>query len=114
MSDVYYKILPQEERLPKWAQDHINQLRSSIRTMQRALEQDVSDADTFLQCPHPLEDEALGKGSRIIFKVDEVNSGWRDRYTVHVDKGVLKIYAATTVNIRPTSSNCIEIRMDES
>lgn len=114
MADVYYKILPQEERLPKWAQDHINQLRSAIRTMQRALEQDVSDANTFLQSQHPIENEALGKDSRIIFKLDGKNSGWADQYTVHIEKGVLKIYAATTVSIRPTSSNCIELRMDSS
>ena len=112
MTEVYYKIDSREERLPKWAQDHINQLRSGIRTMQRALEQDTSDANTFLECQHPIEPEALGKDSRIIFKVDDSESSWLDTFRVHIEKGTLKIYAAGTVTIRPTSSNCLDIRME--
>lgn len=110
--DIYYKIDPREERLPKWAQDHINSFRSSIRTMQRALEQDVSDSNTFLQSSHQVEDEALGKDVRIIFKVP-TGKAWGDEFNVHVNGDTLKVYAATTVLIKPTSSNCLEIRMED-
>jgi hypothetical protein len=110
--DIYYKIDPREERLPKWAQDHLNSLRGSIRTMQKALEQDVNDSNTFLQCQHPIENEALGKDARIIFKVP-AGRAWGDEFNVHVEGDTLKVYAATTVLIKPTSSNCIEIRMED-
>jgi hypothetical protein len=109
---MYYKIDPREERLPKWAQDHLNSLRASIRTMQKALEQDVSDSNTFLQGPHEVENEALPKDSRIIFKTGD-RRGWADQFTVHVENDTLKIYAATTVLIKPTSSNLLEIRMED-
>jgi len=112
--DVYYKIDPREGNLPKWVQDHLNSLRASIRTMQKALEQDVNDSNTFLQCQHPIENEALGKDSRIIFKVSNAkNSSWADQFTVHIEGDTLKIYAATTVLIKPTSSNLLEIRMED-
>jgi hypothetical protein len=110
--DIYYKIDSREERLPKWAQDHMNSLRSSIRQMQKALEQDVNDSNTFLQCQHPIEDEALGKDARIIFKVPR-GKAWGDQFNVHVEGDTLKVYAATTVLIKPTSSNCLEIRMED-
>lgn len=109
---MYYKIDPREERLPKWAQDHINSFRSTIRTMQRALEQDVSDSNTFLQGPHPVEPEALGKSPRIIFRTSS-KSGWANQLTVHIEDDMLKVYAATTVLIKPTSSSCLEIRMED-
>lgn len=110
--DIYYKIDPREERLPKWAQDHLNSLRASIRQMQKALEQDVNDSNTFLQCSHPIENEALGKDARIIFKVP-TGKAWGDEFNVHIEGDTLKIYAATTVLIKPTSSNCLEIRMED-
>lgn len=109
---IYYKIDSREERLPKWAQEHINSFRSAIRQMQRALEQDVNDADTFLQCTHPIEDEALGKGSRIIFKTGSEKI-WNDQFSVHIQGDTLKIHASTTVLIKPTSSNMLEIRMED-
>lgn len=109
----YYKIDPREKNLPKWVQDHINALRGTIRTMQRALEQDIGDSNTFLKSPtHEIDDEALGKSPRIQFNTTS-NSPWNNTFQVHVEDKVLKIYAAGTVNIRPTSSNCLEIRMDE-
>jgi hypothetical protein len=110
--EIYYKIDPREDRLPKWAQDHMNALRSSIRQMQKALEQDVNDTNTFLQCSHPIEDEALPKNARIIFKTDEKTT-WADQFQVHIENDTLKIYAATTVLIKPVSSNLIEIRMED-
>lgn len=110
--DIYYKIDPREERLPKWAQDHMNSLRSSIRIMQKALEQDVEDSNTFLQGPHPIEPEALPKDARIIFKVPR-GQAWGDEFNVHVEGDTLKVYAATTVLIKPTSSNCLELRMED-
>lgn len=110
--DIYYKIDPREERLPKWAQDHMNSLRGSIRSMQKALEQDINDSNTFLQCQHPIENEALGKSPRIIFKVP-TGKAWGDEFNVHIEGDTLKIYAATTVIMKPTSSNCIEIRMED-
>ena len=110
--DIYYKIDPREDRLPKWAQEHMNLLRGSIRQMQKALEQDVNDSDTFLQCQHPIENEALGKGARIIFKVP-TGKAWGDEFNVHIDGDTLKVYAATTVLVKPTSSNCLEIRMED-
>lgn len=109
---MYYKIDPREERLPKWAQDHMNSLRASIRTMQKALEQDVSNSNTFLQGPHEVENEALGNSPRIIFKVPTGKS-WGDEFNVHIDGDTLKVYAATTVVMKPTSSNCIEMRMED-
>lgn len=109
---MYYKIDPREERLPKWAQDHMNSLRASIRTMQKALEQDVSNSNTFLQGPHEIENEALGDSPRIIFKVP-TGKAWGDEFNVHIDGDTLKVYAATTVVMKPTSSNCIEIRMED-
>lgn len=109
---MYYKIDPREDRLPKWAQDHLNSLRASIRTMQRALEQDVSNSNTFLQGPHEVENEALGNSPRIIFKVPR-GQAWGDEFNVHVEGDTLKVYAATTVVMKPTSSNCIEIRMED-
>jgi len=36
---------------------------------------------------------------------------WGDEFNVHVEGDTLKVYAATTVIMKPTSSNCIEIRM---
>lgn len=109
----YYKIDAREDRLPKWAQDHINQLRGTIRTMQRALEQDVGDSNTFIKAPtHEIEDEAIGNSPRILFVTDNKNMFSRD-YQVHIEGSVLKVYASGTVNVRPTSSNCLEIRMDE-
>lgn len=110
--DIYYKIDPREERLPKWAQDHINSFRVAIRTMQKALEQDVGDSNTFLQGPHGIENEALGKDARIIFKVPAGNA-YGDEFNVHVDGDTLKVYAATTILIKPTSSNCLDIRMED-
>lgn len=110
--DIYYKIDPREERLPKWAQDHLNSLRASIRQMQKALEQDINDSNTFLQGPHGIEPEALGKSPRITFKVP-TGKAWGDEFNVHVDGDTLKVYAATTVLIKPTSSNCLEIRMED-
>lgn len=113
MARDYYKIDPREKSLPKWVQDHINSLRGTIRTMQKALEQDVSDSNTFLQGPHEIDnDEALGKSPRILFAV-EGGAVWNNRFQVHVEGKVLKIYASGTLNMRPTSSNCLEIRMDE-
>lgn len=109
---MYYKIDPREGTLPKWVQEHINSLRTSIRTMQQALEQDVGDSNTFLQGPHEVENEALGKSPRIIFKVP-AGKAWGDEFNVHVEGDTLKIYAATTVLIKPTSSNCLEIRMED-
>lgn len=113
--DIYYKIDPREGNLPKWVQDHLNSLRHSIRQMQQALEQDVNDSNTFLQCQHPIENEALPKDARIIFKVDKTakNNSWADQFTVHIEGDTLKIYAATTVLIKPTSSNLLEIRMED-
>lgn len=110
--DIYYKIDPREKNLPKWVQDHINSLRGAIRTMQKALEQDVNDTNTFLQCSHPIEDEALPKDARIIFKTGD-KRGWADQFQVHIENDTLKIYAATTVLIKPTSSNLLEIRMED-
>lgn len=109
---MYYKIDSREGNLPKWVQDHINSLRGTIRTLQRALEQDVNDSNTFLQGPHEVENEALGKSPRIIFKVPR-GQAWGDEFNVHVEGDTLKIYAATTVIMKPTSSNCIEIRMED-
>lgn len=109
----YYKIDPREERLPKWAQDHLNALRGTIRTMQRALEQDIGDSNTFIKAPtHEVEDEAIGKNTRIVFYTGDKGLFARE-YQVHIEGKVLKVYAAGTVNVRPTSSNCLEIRMDE-
>lgn len=109
----YYKIDPREERLPKWAQDHLNSLRGTIRTMKKALEQDTTDSNTFIQAPtHDIEDEAIGKSPRIRF-VTTNESSWNNTFQVHVEDRVLKIYASATCNVRPTSSNCLEIRMDE-
>lgn len=110
--EIYYKIDPREDRLPKWAQDHMNSMRASIRTMQKALEQDVDDSNTFLQGPHEVENEALGNSPRIIFKVSE-SKAWGDEFNVHIEGDTLKVYAATTVIMKPTSSNCIEIRMED-
>jgi hypothetical protein len=109
---MYYKIDPREGSLPKWVQDHLNSLRASIRTMQKALEQDVGDSNTFLQGPHEVEDEALGKSPRIIFKTGD-KRGWADQFQVHIEGDTLKIYAATTVLIKPTSSNLLEVRMED-
>jgi len=109
---MYYKIDPREGTLPKWVQEHINSLRGTIRTLQKALEQDVNDSNTFLQGPHEVENEALGKSPRIIFKVPR-GQAWGDEFNVHVEGDTLKIYAATTVIMKPTSSNCIEIRMED-
>ena len=109
---MYYKIDPREGTLPKWVQEHINSLRGTIRTLQKALEQDVNDSNTFLQGPHEVENEALGKSPRIIFKVPR-GQAWGDEFNVHVEGDTLKVYAATTVIMKPTSSNCIEIRMED-
>jgi hypothetical protein len=110
--EIYYKIDPREERLPKWAQDHINSFRSAIRQMQKALEQDVADSNTFLQCSYPIQDEALGNSPRIIFNTGDPR-GLTDKFNVHIEGDTLKIYAATTVLIKPTSSNLIEVRMED-
>lgn len=111
--NLYYKIDPREEGLPKWVQEHLNHLRRSIRTLQDALEQDVSDANTFLRGPHGVEPEALGKNVRVIFRVGEGKRHWARDMTVHTEDGVLKIMSDATVSIRPTASNVLEIRMDD-
>lgn len=111
MDGIYYKIDPREERLPKWAQEQIKGMRASMRRMQRALEQDVSDANTFLQASYPIKDEALGKDVRIIFKT--TNRGWRSDFTVHIEGDILHVGAACGVEIKPSASNRLEIRMPE-
>lgn len=109
----YYKIDPREKNLPKWVQDHINSLRGTIRTLQKELVQDVGDSNTFRRSvTHEVEDEALGKSPRIKFVTTE-RSSWNNEYQVHVEDDVLFVYASATVSMRPTSSNCIEIRMDK-
>lgn len=109
----YYKIDPREKNLPKWVQDHINSLRATIRNQQRALEQDIGDSNTFLVSPgHEIEDEALGKSPRIRFMTSG-NSSWNNQMQIHVEGDVVKVYAAGTLNMRPTSSNCLELRMDQ-
>lgn len=109
--NVYYKIDPREERLPKWAQDQLKGLRASVRQMQRALEQDTSDSDTFLQCSHPIQDEALGKGARILFRTGA--SSWNNEFSVHVEESLLMISATSRVSVSPSAANRLEIRMVE-
>lgn len=111
MYEIYYKIDPREERLPKWAQDQLKGMRASMRSMQRALEQDVSDANTFLQASYPIQDEALGKDVRIVFKTEV--KGWRSDFTVHIEGDILHVGADCGVTMRPTASNRLEIRMSE-
>lgn len=107
---TYYKIDPREKNLPKWVQDHINSLRSTIRSQQAELEQDVSDSNTFRKAQYPLEDEALGKDTRIKFMTDR--NHWNNAFEVHMESGVLKIYCTSAPSIKPTSSNCIELRLE--
>jgi hypothetical protein len=109
--DVYYRIEPWEDRLPKKAQDHIRYLRASIRTLQSALEQDVSDSDTFLQVSHSVEPEALGKGPMILFRIDVDNLRGRE-FRVSIKGEVLQVYADTGLIYKPTSTNIVELRMD--
>lgn len=109
MYEIYYKIDPREDRLPKWAQDQLKGMRASMRSMQRALEQDVSDANTFLQCQYPIKDEALGKDVRIVFRTAE--RGWRTDFTVHIEGDILHVGASTGIAFKPTSSNRAEIWM---
>lgn len=107
----YYKIDPREDRLPKWAQDHINSLRGTIRTLQSELVQDVSNSNTFRKAQYPLEDEALGKDARIKF-VTTSKSSWNNTFEIHIEGDVLKIYCSSAPSMKPTSSNCIEMRME--
>lgn len=109
---IYYKIDPREERLPKWAQEHMNALRNSILTMQRALEQDISNSNTFLKTEHSVEDEALGKSPRVVFKTNN-DRPWLNEFQVHIEDDTLRIFAATTMIIKPTSSNMLQIRMED-
>jgi len=111
MYEIYYKIDPREERLPKWAQDQLKGMRASMRSMQRALEQDVSDANTFLRANHPIPDEALGKDVRVLFKLGA--RGWRDDYTVNIEGGFLHVSAPSTLMVVATASNRIQIKSYE-
>lgn len=106
---TYYKIDPREKQLPKWVQDHINSLRSTIRTQQQELEQEVGDSNTFRRAQYPIEDEALGKDTRIKFVTTK--STWNNTFEVHIEGDVLKIYCTSAPSITPTSSNCIELEM---
>jgi hypothetical protein len=108
---VYYKIDPREDRLPKWAQDHIASLRHSILAMQRALEQDVTNTNTFLKASYPIEDEALPNEARIVFKTASEKRFGRF-FEVHIEGEVLKIYCESAPSIKPTSSNCLELKME--
>lgn len=108
--DVYYKIDTREERLPKWAQDHINSLRSAVRQLHAELEQDVTDSNTFRKAQYPLPDEALGKEARIKFVTSK--SSWNNTFEVHIEGDTLKIYCTSAPSMKPTSSNCIEMRME--
>lgn len=107
---TYYKIDPREKQLPKWVQEHINSLRSTIRTQQAELEQDVGDSNTFRKAQYPLEDEALGKNTRIKFVTSKAH--WNNAFEIHIEDDVLKIYCTSAPSIKPTSSNCIEMRLE--
>jgi hypothetical protein len=112
---VYYKILPGEERLPKKWQQHLDSLRSSIRTLQQELEVPTEDSDTFLKSVHAyaeVADEPVGKGRRVIFVMD------RERHNREVevyldDDGYLHVYGASSLVIELQSSNVFKVRIKD-
>jgi hypothetical protein len=109
---IYYKIDAREPLLPKWVQEHINSLRRSIRTLQEQFDQDVSDADTFLENSYEVPREALGKGVRIVFRVPDEGRRWPEEFEVKIHNGKLQVSANSQLLIKQAVSNRLEIGIE--
>lgn len=109
--NIYYKIDAREDRLPLWAQEHMDSLRRSIRTLQAEFDQDVSDADTFMENNYAVPPEALGKGVRVLFKVTG-ETRWPKEFEVKIKDNKLHVASTSQLIIRQTVSNRMEIGIE--
>ena len=102
------------DRLPKWAQNRIEQLESSVGYWQKKANVGPENSDTFIQS-HVSEDKPLGRGETILFtlptgllgnhhKIEVTNQGTRVQVRVGGDESII---------VRPVVSNVVTITAEE-
>lgn len=95
------------ERLPKWAQAHIEKLKRDLAYAHAKLEAGPEDSDTFAD-PHHDVQRPLGKRPTIAFQMGE--DRW-DRILIYrTEDGELDICGSGILAVMPRASNSLRVR----
>lgn len=105
------------ERLPKWAQDKIKNLKRDLEHATAKLREGPEDSNTFSHPYSDLHRKPLGRDTSVGFYLDNDEN---DRLyfkvcltTDHERNQVLEIYGSHGYQIIPRSSNSILIKLNE-
>lgn len=106
MTDFPQSGDPKFDRLPKWAQNRIEQLEANVEYWQKKANEGPEDSDTFIQQYLP-ENKPLGNSPIVLFKFD--NLDYRDQIEVQNCGDLIRVRGEDILSIKPVASNVVEI-----